>query len=150
MFQSNYIYLNLTTYMYYFKIFSSKRFIVKNPLRFYGEKKCSIHYLYFSFEKHVPSQVLKDFSVENLETTPCTFLSNFSSEIYLSRIIVYWDSIFTLYLTLGAFSLACVLSVFCFFLSSFFFLFCRYSLKTDTNHSQDSREERGNHYLFCF
>ena len=33
-------------------------------------KICSIHYLHFSFEKHVPSQVLKDFSVENLETTP--------------------------------------------------------------------------------
>ena len=30
---------------------------------------CSIHYLHFSFEKHVPSQVLKDFSVENLEST---------------------------------------------------------------------------------
>ena len=26
--------------------------------------------LHFAFEKHVPSQVLKDFSVENLETTP--------------------------------------------------------------------------------
>ena len=33
-------------------------------------KICSIHYLHFSFEKHVPSQVLKDYSVENLETTP--------------------------------------------------------------------------------
>ena len=32
--------------------------------------QCSIHYLHFSFEKHVPSQVLKDYSVENLETTP--------------------------------------------------------------------------------
>ena len=30
---------------------------------------CSIHFLHFAFEKHVPSQVLKDFSVENLETT---------------------------------------------------------------------------------
>ena len=37
-------------------------------------KKYSIHYLHFSFEKHVLSQVLKDFSVENLETTPGTFL----------------------------------------------------------------------------
>ena len=34
---------------------------------------CSIHYLDFSFEKHIPFQVLKDFSVENLETTPSTF-----------------------------------------------------------------------------
>ena len=31
----------------------------------------------------------KDFSVENLETTPSIFLSKFSSEIYLSRIINY-------------------------------------------------------------
>ena len=66
-----------------------------------------------SFEKHVPS-------------TPSIFLSKFSSEIYLSRIINYWGSIFTLYLTWGAFSLVCVLSVF-FFLSFFIgFFFCRY------------------------
>ena len=31
--------------------------------------QCSIHYLHFSFEKHVPSQVVKDLSVKNLETT---------------------------------------------------------------------------------
>ena len=52
----------------------------------------SFHFLYFSFEKHVPSQVLKDFYVENLETPPSTCLSKFSSEIYLSRIINYWGS----------------------------------------------------------
>ena len=62
-------------------------------------KICLIHYLHFSFEKHVPSQVMKGFSVENLETTPSTFLSKFSSEIYLSQIINYWGIIFTLYLT---------------------------------------------------
>ena len=33
-------------------------------------KICSIHYLHFSFEKHVSSKILKDFSVENLESTP--------------------------------------------------------------------------------
>ena len=43
--------------------------------------------LAFFYEKYVPFQVLKDFSVEILETTPSTFLSKFSSEIYLSRII---------------------------------------------------------------
>ena len=53
-------------------------------------------------------------SVENLETTPSTFFSKFSSEIYLSRIINYWDIIFTLYLTWGAFSLVCVLVWVCF------------------------------------
>ena len=65
-----------------------ERFIVKNPLRFYRQKICSIRYLHFSFEKHVPFQVLKDFSVENLETIPSTLLSKFSSEIYLSRILI--------------------------------------------------------------
>ena len=49
-------------------------FIVKNLLQFCCAKNCSIHYLHFSFEKHVSSEVLKDFSVENLETTPIFFL----------------------------------------------------------------------------
>ena len=49
------------------------------------------------------------------------FLSKFSSEIYLFRIINYWRSIFTLYLTWRAFSLVWVLSVFfSIFVSSFF------------------------------
>ena len=38
--------------------------------------------------------ILKDFSVENLETTPSTFLSKFSSGIYSSQIINNWGSIF--------------------------------------------------------
>ena len=59
--------------------------IVKNQLHY------SVHYyLHFSFEKHVLSQVLKDFSLEYLETTPSTFLAKFSCEIYLSGIINYW------------------------------------------------------------
>ena len=45
--------------------------------------------LAFSFEKHVPSQVMKELSIEILETTPSTFLSKFYSEIYLSQIICY-------------------------------------------------------------
>ena len=52
------------------------KIIRKNPLQFYREKICSIHYLHFAFEKHVPSQVLKDFSVENL------------SSIYLELLII--------------------------------------------------------------
>ena len=64
-------------------------------------------------------------SFEDLETTPSTFLSKFSCELYLSRIIKYWGSIFTLYLTWGAFSLVCVLSVF-FYLFLLFFFLCRY------------------------
>ena len=55
--------------------------------------------LAFFCEKHVPFQVLKDFSVESQEANPSTFLSKLSSEIYLSQIINYWGSIFTLYLT---------------------------------------------------
>ena len=104
-------------------------------------KKCSIHYLHFSFEKYAPSQVLKDFSVENVKTIPNTFLSKFSSEIYLSRIINYWGSVLhTSYLTWGALSLVCVLSVFFFFLSSFSFLFLPL---TDTNDSQNNKNVEG-------
>ena len=61
----------------------------------------------------------------DLETTSSTFLSKCSSEIFLSQIINYWGSIFTLYIiTLKMFSLVCVLSR-VFFLSFFlsFFLF---------------------------
>ena len=49
------------------------------------------------------------------------------SQIYLSGIINYWGSIFTLYIRWGASSLVCVLSLSsCLFLSSFFFFFYRY------------------------
>ena len=41
---------------------------------------CSVHHLHFAFEKHVPSQILKDFSVENLETSP--------RSIYLELLII--------------------------------------------------------------
>ena len=46
------------------------------------KKYVQSHYVHFSVEKHVPSQVLKDFSLANLETTLCKFLAKFSSEIY--------------------------------------------------------------------
>ena len=100
----------------------------------------------------IPIQLLKDFSVENLKTTSSTFLTKFSSEIYLSRFIDYCGSIFTLYLTWGAFSLVCVLSVFffSFFLSSFFSLFLSVFSLTKTNNSRDRREGRWNHYFLCF
>ena len=76
---------------------------------------CSIHYLHFSFEKHVPSQVLKDFSVENLQTTP--------GSIYLELLIIGIVLTITLYIKWGAFSLICFLSIFLFFLCFFFLLF---------------------------
>ena len=101
---------------------------------FFWEKICSIHYLHFSFEKHVFFQILKDFTVENLETNSSTFISTFSCELYFSWISNYWGSIFTLYLTWGAFSLVCLLSVFFFFLSSVFLFLWVFSL-TETNDS---------------
>ena len=76
----------------------------------------------FFFKKHVNSQVFKDFSVENLEGTSSTFLSKFSSEIYLS-LINYCSSIFTPYLSCRAFSLICFYPCLFFFLSFFFFFF---------------------------
>ena len=56
-------------------------------------------FFFFFFEKHIPSQVMRDFSVQNLETTPRIFLSNVFCDIYLSRIVNYSDSVFTLHLT---------------------------------------------------
>ena len=55
----------------------------------------------------------------NFERFLCWKFRNYS-QIYLSRIINYWDSILILYVTWGAFSLVCLLSVFFF---SFFLLF---------------------------
>ena len=87
-------------------------------------KKYSIYYLHFSFDNHVLSQFLKGFSVENLEITPSTFLSKIFCEICLSWITLYW--------TWGAFSLVCVLSVFFFVLSSFFFFYRYFPWQTLT------------------
>ena len=66
------------SYLYIKTCFSSSFFWIK-----YVQ---SIHSFHSSFEKHVLSQVLKDFSVENLEATPSTFLSKFS--IYLKLLII--------------------------------------------------------------
>ena len=99
---------------------------------------------------------MKDFFIESLENTPSTFFSKFSSEIYLSPIINCWGSIFTLYLTWGAFSLVCVPSGFyyyChyyFFPSSFSFLFLSVFSLTDTNDSQNSRGVEGIIISFVF
>ena len=50
---------------------------------------CSIHYLHFFFEKHVPSQILKDLFVENLETVPSIFVLKFRlRSIYLELLII--------------------------------------------------------------
>ena len=104
----------------------------------------------FSFEKHVLSQVLKDFSVENLETTACTFLSKNFYEICLSQFIYHCNV--TLYLVRGAISLVCVLSVFLPFFILFFFIFFFFLVFSliDTNNLWDSREGKRNHYFSCF
>ena len=92
------------------------------------------------------------FLCSDLETTSSTFLSKFSAEIFLSQIINYWGSIFTLYLTWGMFSLVCVLSgARTFFLSFLLFsLFLSVFYLADTNDSQDSREGRGNNCFFVY
>ena len=69
---------------------------MQNPLQFYWEDICSTYYLEFSFENHLPSQVLKDVSVENLETAPNTFIVKFLLEICFSEVINF-VSIYTLY-----------------------------------------------------
>ena len=59
-----------------------------------------MHYLHFSFKKHVSSQVLKDCPVENLETAIGIFFSKFFSVIYLSQIINCWGTLYVkLYVT---------------------------------------------------
>ena len=66
------------------------------------------------------------------ETTPSTFPSKFSSEIYLSRIINSWGGIFTLYLTWGAFSWLAFYLYFFFFLSIFFYRYFPWQTQTIT------------------
>ena len=95
----------------------------KNPLRFYWEKIFSVHYLHISFNNVYLLKFFERFLVENLETTPSTFLSNSSTQIYLSRIINHWSIIFTLYLMWRASRLVCALLVFFAFLSFSFFSF---------------------------
>ena len=80
----------------------------------------------------------------------------FSHEIFVwdlfTRITNYWGSIFTLYITWGAFSLVCVLSYFFFsFFLSFFFVFfcCRYfSWQTLTIHRITGKGEEVLIFLF--
>ena len=102
-------------------LFIYERFIVKNSL-ILSRKNIFKSLFAFSFSKICTFSSFENFSVENIQTIPSTFLSKFSSEIYLSRIINYWGSIFTSCLTEGTFSLVCILSVF-----FSFFLFCCFS-----------------------
>ena len=85
-------------------------------------KKYSIHYLHFSFEKHVLSQFLKDFSVENVETTP--------SSLFLELLII--RVLFLHYIEREERLLSSVRIFFYFFL---FFLFLSVLSLTDINDS---------------
>ena len=106
--------------------------------------------MHFPFKKHVPSQVLIDLSVENLETAPSTFLSKVSSTIYLLHFINYGSSIFILYLRWRAFNFIFILSALFFFLSSFFFFFCRYSCFLDTNFHRIAGKGEGINIFLVF
>ena len=101
------------------------RFIVQNPLQFYWEDLCSTYYLDFSFENHLRSQVLKDFSVENIETTPENFLLKFQADIYFSQIF-NCGSIYTIYPQRGK-------RLVLFFFSPYFFNFFLVVSLTNTN-----------------
>ena len=76
-------------------------------------------------------------------------ISLLKKDFYLSLIINYWSSVFTLYLTQGAFSLVCVVSVFLFFLS-FFFISLVFFLTDSDDESQDRWDGRGNNCFSCF
>ena len=110
----------------------------KRSSSFLWEKICSIHYLQFSFEKHELSQVLQDFSVENLQTTSSTFLSKF-------LISNYWGSIF--HCTYREESLACF--VFYPYFFPYFFFVC-FSIDVLLNDSYDSRKGGGIIFLVFY
>ena len=89
---------------------------------------------------------LLKFSQVSLSKLLPAIFSKFFSEIYLSPIINYWDSIFTWPNVRSVQFGLCFTRIF-FFLSSFFFLFLLVFSLSDTNDSQDCRDGRGNH---CF
>ena len=104
-------------------IYILKVFRKKSPSILSRKNMSSLLLTFFSWKAYTISSFERFLCWKSSFTT---FLWKFSSEIYLSRSINYWGSIFTLCLTWGAFNLVCVLSVFFFFLSFFFFFFYRY------------------------
>ena len=97
-------------------------------------------------KKYVPSQVLKDFSVENLETIPVLYSQTFIPKfLYLELIII--GVVFFITPDVRSVHLVCVLSLF--FSFFFFLLFLSVFSLRDTNGLEDSRERRGNHFS-CF
>ena len=90
-------------------------------LKVYRKKSSSILLRKNMFNSLLAFCFWKACTFSSFERFLCWKSRNYS-QIYLSRIINYWDSILTLYITWRAFSLVCFLSVF-FFLSFFFWFF---------------------------
>ena len=92
-------------------------------LKVYRKKSSSILLRKNMFNSLLAFCFWKACTFSSFERFLCWKSRNYS-QIYLSGIINYWGSILTLYITWGAFSLVCVLSVFfSFFLSFLFFCF---------------------------
>ena len=92
-------------------------------LKVYRKKSSSILLRKNMFNSLLAFCFWKACTFSSFERFLCWKSRNYS-QIYLSRIINYWDSILTLYITWRAFSLVCFLSVFFFFfLLLFFFSF---------------------------
>ena len=113
-------------------------------LKVYRKKSPSILLRKNMFDSLLAFCFWKTCTFSNFERFLCWKSRNYS-HIYLSGIINYWGNILTLYITWGAFSLVCVLSVFSFF--PVFFLFLSVFSLTDTS---DSWDGRGNNYFSCF
>ena len=105
--------------VYIFKVFrkTSSSFLLRNNM---------LNILLALFiSKALPSQVLKDVSLENLETTPKTFPFKLPAEIYLSQVF-NCGSIYTIY---PQWEKCLVLFPFC----TYFFLFLLLVSLTNTN-----------------
>ena len=95
-------------------------FVLIYILKIYCKKSSSILLRKNMFNSLLAFFFWKACTFSSFERFLCWKSRNYS-QIYLSRIINYWDSILTLYLTWGAFSLVCVP-----FFFLYFFFFYRY------------------------
>ena len=95
-------------------------FVLIYILKIYCKKSSSILLRKNMFNLLLTFFFWKACTFSSFERFLCWKSRNYS-QIYLSRIINYWDSILTLYLTWGAFSLVCVP-----FFFLYFFFFYRY------------------------
>ena len=110
-------------------------------LKFYRKKSSSILLRKNIFNSLLAFCFWKACTFSNFERFLCWKSRNYS-QIYLSGIINYWGSILTLYITWGAFSLVCVLSVFFSFFISFFFFFFYWYLPWQTLMIHKMKRER--------